>query len=203
MAEESVREEGSDIRRKATARLAVAGLVTALALAALWWLDRSGKAAPAAKPTPPSPIVSAPVAPPPAAPQASDAPGTEPGDAASPPAADAPVAPPPPPAPQMAVPVTPPARANHPPAPAASATPAPRPAAPQPAAASGDYVVQLGVFSNPRNAQELVARLNRQGIRAYTETRVQVGPFRDRAEAEKAQAELKRLGVSGLVGTTK
>jgi DedD protein len=64
-------------------------------------------------------------------------------------------------------------------------------------------VVQLGVFSNPLNAQELVERLKKLGIRAYTETRVQVGPFQNKAEADKAQAELKRLGISGLVGTTK
>jgi DedD protein len=79
--------------------------------------------------------------------------------------------------------------------------PAARPGTPPPAA--GDYVVQLGVFTNPGNAQELVERLKKQGIRAYTETRVQVGPFKNKAEAEKAQVELKRIGISGLLGTTK
>lgn len=77
---------------------------------------------------------------------------------------------------------------------------APAPAGPQ------DFVVRLGVFSNPANAQELVERLRKQGIRAYSETRVQVGPFLNREEAEKARAELARLGLKGVVapgGATK
>jgi DedD protein len=65
------------------------------------------------------------------------------------------------------------------------------------------FVVQLGVFTDPGNAQDLVSRLKKQGIRAYTETRVHVGPFTNREEADKAQAELRRLGISGVVGATK
>ena len=86
---------------------------------------------------------------------------------------------------------------------------APSPAASRPILANAEppagrgYVVQLGVFTEPANAQELVARLRKQGIRAYTETRVHVGPFLNRAEAEKAQAELRRLGISGVVGATR
>jgi DedD protein len=71
------------------------------------------------------------------------------------------------------------------------------------APAGRGFVVQLGVFTDPANAQELVARLNKQGIRAYTETRVHVGPFLNRAEADKARTELRRLGISGVVGATK
>jgi DedD protein len=62
-------------------------------------------------------------------------------------------------------------------------------------------VVQLGVFSNPALAQDLVQRLRKQGIRASTETRVHVGPFLNRQEAEKAQAELRRQGLNALVTT--
>ncbi len=66
----------------------------------------------------------------------------------------------------------------------------------------GNYTVQLGVFSNPTNATDLVDRLRRHGIKAYVETRVQVGPFLNRAEAEKARAELQRMGLNGLLGRT-
>lgn len=65
----------------------------------------------------------------------------------------------------------------------------------------GGYVVQLGVFANPENARELVERLRRQGVRAHLETRVQVGPFLDRREADKARAELSRLGYTPLLTT--
>lgn len=200
MADAGAQEEGTDIRRKAAARLGIAALVTGLALASLWWLDRSGKEAPKPRPAAPSPIVSAPVAvppPPPAAPSE-----TADQDAAQPPAEaqaaeqQAPATPPP--APVVGAPMAPaPARPAHVAAPSAVTAPAAA------TAAAGDYVVQLGVFSNPRNARDLVARLQKKGIHAYTETRVQVGPFKDKAEAERVQAELKGMGISGLVGTTK
>lgn len=61
------------------------------------------------------------------------------------------------------------------------------------------FVVQLGVFSNPGNARELVDKLNKLGIRAHMETRVQIGPFLNRGEAEKAQTEMRRLGYNPLV----
>lgn len=68
-----------------------------------------------------------------------------------------------------------------------------------PVPAAGGFIVQLGVFSNPDNARDLVQRLNRQGIKAYSETRVMVGPFLNRQEAEKANAELARLGIKAVV----
>jgi DedD protein len=70
-----------------------------------------------------------------------------------------------------------------------------------PVAATGSFVVQLGVFSNPARAEELVRQLKEKGIRASTETRVHVGPFLNRKEAEKAQVEMRRLGLSGVVTT--
>lgn len=70
-----------------------------------------------------------------------------------------------------------------------------------PIAATGGFVVQLGVFSTPARAEELVRKLRNQGIRASTETRVHVGPFLNRQEAEKAQAEMRRLGINGVVTT--
>ena len=54
--------ENEDVKKKALLRLAVAGIVTAAALAGLWWLDQGGsepkKAAPEA--SAPAPIIAAP-----------------------------------------------------------------------------------------------------------------------------------------------
>jgi cell division septation protein DedD len=61
------------------------------------------------------------------------------------------------------------------------------------------FVVQLGMFTTVENAQALHTRLRQQGIPAFLETRVVVGPFRDRAEADAAQRKLKELGASGVI----
>lgn len=215
MDQETSQEESGDIRRKAMARLGIAGIVTAVALAALWWLDHSSKQAAKPKTTAPSAIVSAPVqvpAPPPA-PQAQPQP------------VPAPETPPPPenaPAPETAAPPPAPSVSNEPvhaprPAPAMSTqrpaanTPTAQsatPAKPAPAhsaaampsiSASGKYAVQVGVFSDPAHAQELVDRLNAAGIHAYVETRVHVGPFASEAQAQKARAVLGKMGIHGLI----
>lgn len=57
------------------------------------------------------------------------------------------------------------------------------------------FLVQVGVFSNHANAEELVAKLHDAGIPAQIESRVQVGPFASRAEADAARAKLKALGL--------
>jgi cell division protein FtsN len=57
----------------------------------------------------------------------------------------------------------------------------------------------MGVFSNIANAEELKVRLDRAGIPAHIEARVQVGPFRNKAEAEAAQKKLADMGLSGLL----
>jgi cell division protein FtsN len=64
-------------------------------------------------------------------------------------------------------------------------------------AAAGNFFVQVGVFANPTNAEELRARLKAAGIPTQVETRVQVGPFNSRQEALAAQARLKSLGMDG------
>jgi len=61
------------------------------------------------------------------------------------------------------------------------------------------FLVQLGVFSNPSHAQELVQRLRKQGIQARTETRVHIGPFANEREAEKARAEMRRQGLDAVI----
>jgi len=103
------------------------------------------------------------------------------------------------------------------------ATPAAAPAAPpmpaQPAVArhappsrplsrlaetSSQFVLQLGVFSNLANAEELRARLELAGVPAHLEARVQVGPFATREEAAQAQEKIRALGLEpGLVVAVK
>ncbi len=216
MAAENGMPENEDIRKKALLRLAIAGVITASALAGLWWLDQgSGKEKPAPpQVTSPAPIVPA-TPPPPSEPAAAETAGpTQPeAPAAGKPAEvppPTPSEPPPPPkvsngprAPQAASQPVPRPLSSPPtpPAPAQSAPSAIRPAPTPTVPADPGFVVQLGVFSNPDNAREMVDKLNKKGIRAHLEARVQLGPFLNRQEAEKAQVEMRKLGYSGLVTT--
>lgn len=70
------------------------------------------------------------------------------------------------------------------------------PAAP---AVPNGFVLQAGVFSSIKRAEELHAQLTLSGVPSTLETRVQVGPFRTRQEAEAAQAKLKELGVQTIL----
>ena len=65
------------------------------------------------------------------------------------------------------------------------------------------FVVQLGMFTSVENAQAMLERLKAQNVPAYLETRVVVGPFRDRAEADAAQRKLQAGGVSGVIAQRK
>lgn len=104
------------------------------------------------------------------------------------------------------VPATPPA----PLAPASAAAPAH--AAPHPEAAArpaspaapgvrlfSGYALQAGVFSDTHRAEELHAKLTLNGIPSTIESRVQVGPFKTREEAEAARAKMKALGIEALL----
>lgn len=62
-------------------------------------------------------------------------------------------------------------------------------------APSRRFRLQMGVFNNLANAEELRARLEEAGLPAHIEARVQVGPFASRREAEQASAKLKSLGM--------
>lgn len=63
------------------------------------------------------------------------------------------------------------------------------------------WVVQIGVYSNTENANRMVAKLKEHGIKAKSETitlsgskatRLRVGPYADRATAEKQQARIQK-----------
>ncbi|HPR06668.1 MAG TPA: SPOR domain-containing protein [Denitromonas sp.] len=89
------------------------------------------------------------------------------------------------------------------PAPAAETAP-PSPvkavvAASKPMPRSG-YLVQLGVFSTSENAQALYEKIAKMGIESHIESRVVVGPFKDRAAADAAREKLRKSGLGkGLV----
>lgn len=82
----------------------------------------------------------------------------------------------------------------------AAATPAPAEAAPRaeaPVAIAGKgYLIQMGVFAAPGNAEALRVRLEELGVPARLESRVLAGPFPDQAAARAAQARLRAAGQS-------
>lgn len=77
-------------------------------------------------------------------------------------------------------------------------------AAPVPGAPGESFVVQIGAFGDGNKAASIAADLKKRGIAAYTEkagavTRVRVGPFRGRDEAEKAAQRVRASGLNGSV----
>jgi len=67
------------------------------------------------------------------------------------------------------------------------------------AVAAKGYLVQVSVFNSPANAQALQKQLQRAGIQARLETRVQLGPFKDKRGAEKALARARKLGIDAVL----
>lgn len=70
---------------------------------------------------------------------------------------------------------------------------------PSPQRLFSGFLVQAGVFSSAQRAEELHARLSLSGVPSTIESRVQVGPFRTRQEAEAAQHKLKELGIESIL----
>lgn len=91
----------------------------------------------------------------------------------------------------------PPAALPAPPA-AVAVSPSPR-ADSAPLRPGTGYALQAGVFADTRRAEELHALLTLNGIPSTIESRVQVGPFRTRQEAEAARARMQALGVEALL----
>ena len=73
------------------------------------------------------------------------------------------------------------------------------PSVPTPQRLFSGFLVQAGVFTNPQRAEELHAKLTLSGVPSTLETRVQVGPFRTRQEAEAAQIKLRELGIESVL----
>ena len=68
--------------------------------------------------------------------------------------------------------------------------------------------MQVGAFSDAGKAQEIRAKLELAGLKTFTQvvdtkdgkrTRVRVGPFNGRAEADKAAARVKGQGLPASV----
>lgn len=66
------------------------------------------------------------------------------------------------------------------------------------------HVIQVAALADADKAKALVAKLAGSGVKAYTEqkgdvTRVRVGPFGSREQAEKALARIQSAGASGMI----
>ena len=80
-----------------------------------------------------------------------------------------------------------------------------------PAAAGAErLVVQVGAFADGDKAQEVRLKLEKAGLKTYTQvadtkdgkrTRVRVGPFASKAEAEKAAGKIKALDLPASILT--
>lgn len=78
----------------------------------------------------------------------------------------------------------------------------------KPADENGRFVVQVGAFADADKAREVRQKLEKAGLKTYTSvaktadgerTRVRVGPFANRAEADRAAAKVKGLSLSAAV----
>lgn len=180
------------LRRRLIKRIALAGVAIAALLGGLALIDRM-YSAPASSSEPPAsaaaamPLSVATTLPEPPQPQAvpsikiSAAPEAGPSSSA--------------PVPRQFHPPAKPAQVKQ-----AAAKPASPHPSPQGAQSERHFVLQMGVFNNVDNALELFARLRKNDVPAQIEARVQVGPFKTRAEADETRAKLKAMGLdAGLL----
>jgi DedD protein len=74
--------------------------------------------------------------------------------------------------------------------------------------ATGNFYVQIGVFSNPEKVKQLQSKLNESSLKSSTElietpkgskTRLRVGMFSSKSDAEAALVKVKALGLSDAV----
>jgi DedD protein len=159
-------------------------------------------ALPPARPTPP-PAAQAPV-PAPAPVVAEPAPAAEP--ASAPPVAAA--LPQPRPAPLASAPVPTPTPANNSEAQRAQALLEGKPVAAAADAKPARFVVQAGAYTDAATLREARQKVEKLGLKTYTQvveteggarTRVRVGPFETREEAEKAAARIKAGGLAANI----
>ncbi len=70
------------------------------------------------------------------------------------------------------------------------------------------YFVQIGIFSDPENVKQMQSKLSTKGLKSSTElidtakgkkTRLRVGAFTSRKDAESALLKVKTLGLAGMV----
>lgn len=229
MPEQPSLDEQNEIRKRAVRRVIIASVLVAAAIAALTVLTRYKSEptvtrtttqgtvlAPVTKPEPTAPAQEEMAAPPTTLPEQEAQPTTPPPPPPEVVNAPVPVAPPAGPAPKVtkSTPVRPGAEAEvsarpviSKPAvqemqPAQRVKPVAEKALPPSKAAEPapkGYTVQLGVFSNPANALQLQDKLTQNGIKSFTETKLNVGPFLNKADADQALAKIRAMGVSAVV----
>jgi DedD protein len=85
-----------------------------------------------------------------------------------------------------------------------------KPAQPDKPAATSRFVVQIGAFSEAAAVRDARAKAGKAGLATFTQvvqtssgarTRVRIGPFASREEADKAAAQARAAGVPGVVMT--
>jgi cell division septation protein DedD len=59
--------------------------------------------------------------------------------------------------------------------------------------------MQVGAFTSIQNAEALQRKLAEAGVPTSTETRVLIGPFHDRAEADRSMEAVMQLGLGAVV----
>lgn len=78
----------------------------------------------------------------------------------------------------------------------------------KPAADAGRFVVQVGAYNEPAKLQEARSKVEKAGFKTYTQvvgakdsqrTRVRIGPFASKAEAQKAADKLKKLNLPAAI----
>lgn len=71
-------------------------------------------------------------------------------------------------------------------------------------ASAGRFVIQVGAFSDPTKLREVRSKLEQAGVKTYTQvverdgkntTRIRVGPFDTREEADKVAARIRKLDL--------
>jgi DedD protein len=71
---------------------------------------------------------------------------------------------------------------------------------------AGSFVIQVAALNSAAKIKELQAKLKSANINSYTQkvitkngevSRIRVGPFANKAEAEKMRAKLVKIGLSG------
>jgi DedD protein len=71
-------------------------------------------------------------------------------------------------------------------------------------ATAGRVVIQVGAFSDPAKVRDVRSKLEQAGLKTYTQvvekdgkstTRIRVGPFETREEADKVAARIRKLDL--------
>lgn len=83
-----------------------------------------------------------------------------------------------------------------------------KPSDKKPAADDGRFVVQVGAYNETAKLQEARSKVEKAGFKTYTQvvgakesqrTRVRIGPFASKADAQKAADKLKKLNLPAAI----